>query len=228
MIALSAIMFGCSNDEKNEVKNIDTVTSIGTKEDQTLEVNDIIKEESVSWEEGKHYSLMESHGGLEKTVLEVFWYGCPHCRKMESVIQNWKTNHMPEDYTMMVVPATPNPVWASHAALYYGLKSLGLEEQYRNDVFEMFSEQRDAEYLENWFEDRNINKEDINQALKDEDVIAEVKADSKIQAHYLEKSKGVPAIIVNGKYLINLRAFKEYENAFSLVDYLIEVDRKDI
>lgn len=61
-------------------------------------------------------------------VLEVFWYGCPHCYALEPYISDWRKKKA--SYVEFVrVPVMWGPVHRAHAQLYYTLKELG-----RNDL----------------------------------------------------------------------------------------------
>ena len=62
---------------------------------------------------GKDYTVLanpvqvEVPGKIE--VREFFWYGCPHCFKLEPYMQTWLKN-MPKDVRFVRTPAAMNPV----------------------------------------------------------------------------------------------------------------------
>ena len=58
-------------------------------------------------------------------VVEMFWYGCPHCFKLEPHAVVWKTK-IPEDVVFHSMPAVLNPSWAMHARAYYAAEELEL------------------------------------------------------------------------------------------------------
>ena len=57
-------------------------------------------------------------------MVEVFWYGCPHCYALEPFIQSWMKNK-PEYIQFVRVPVMWGPVHRAHARLFYTLQALG-------------------------------------------------------------------------------------------------------
>src|SRR5215468_1216902 len=60
-------------------------------------------------------------------VVEVFWYGCPHCYALDPYIESWRKTK-PSWIEFHRVPVTWQPVHQSHARLFYTLEALGKEE----------------------------------------------------------------------------------------------------
>ena len=56
-------------------------------------------------------------------VVEVFWYGCPHCYALEPFIQSWLKNK-PAYIEFVRVPVMWGPVHRAHAKLFYTLRAL--------------------------------------------------------------------------------------------------------
>ena len=227
ILGSTIFIVGCGTDESsigdtNTTLPIESAKESVVDEKSPIDLNSVVSTDEYA--EGEHYTVMDNKFGLDNTVLELFWYGCPHCKKMEDPLIKWKKT-MPNDYTFKHIPASPNPVWASHAALFYSLEALGVESKYRADVFEMFSEPREEEYFQTWLADRGLNTEEMNSALGKGN-IKEMEKEYKIQEYYIKESGGVPAIIIGGKYLINTKKFKDYYDILGLIDHLIEKDKK--
>ena len=63
--------------------------------------------------------------GDQIEVLELFWYGCPHCYYLEPVIKPWVAT-LPEGVVFRRMPAVfGNPLWALHARAFYTAEALG-------------------------------------------------------------------------------------------------------
>ena len=76
--------------------------------------------------EGQHYIEMPFSDSLKTgkkvEVREFFWYGCPHCYRLEPLLGEWlKTK--PKAALFVRTPAFL-PKWEVHARLYYSLESL--------------------------------------------------------------------------------------------------------
>ena len=139
-------------------------------------------------------------------VLEVFWYGCPHCYALEPYLQKWlKTK--PEYVQFVRVPVMWGPVHRDHAKLYYTLQTLG-----RNDlddkVFDTIHNQQNllvgntpeesfAKQLQ-FAKDQGIDAEAFRKAYNSFAVSAALQHADEVTQRYSVES--VPLIIVNGKY----------------------------
>ena len=88
---------------------------------------------------GKDYTVVANPvktaapaGKLE--VREFFWYGCPHCFKLEPHMQTW-LKKIPSDVYFLRTPAAMNKVWEQGARGYYVSEALGVkpeaEQQHR-------------------------------------------------------------------------------------------------
>jgi thiol:disulfide interchange protein DsbA len=63
---------------------------------------------------GKDYTVVANPGKVEAPgkieVREFFWYGCPHCFKLEPHMQTW-LKKIPSDVYFLRTPAAMNKVW---------------------------------------------------------------------------------------------------------------------
>src|SRR3954471_22824411 len=80
------------------------------------------------WKAGTNYTPLvpaqpTSVGPGKVEVVEVFWYGCPHCAALEPFIQSWLKNK-PEYVELVRVPVMWGPVHRAHAKLFYMLRAL--------------------------------------------------------------------------------------------------------
>ena len=71
-------------------------------------------------------------------VVELFWYGCPHCYRLEDkgdlTLKKWLKNK-PDNVYFYKLPAQFNKHWEIHAAAYYTAQSLGVLDKVHMDIF---------------------------------------------------------------------------------------------
>lgn len=177
--------------------------------------------------EGKDYTVLETPIKLQKTgqkeVVEFFSYTCPHCYNLEPHIIKWATETKPADVGFYQIPATGGKLWTFTARVKYVADKLKLGHEF------------DAKYFEALHKDKNRrlmgSKDDVIEFMVKEagaDQAAAEKAWDSLQVKSsLKKSEtlwqqagltGVPAVIVNGKYVVKLR---EFDNFFKVIDFLL-------
>ncbi len=72
---------------------------------------------AADFQAGKEYVELKSPvpvsepGKIE--VVELFWYGCPHCYKFEPTINPW-VEQLPDDVAFKRIPAMFGGVWNAH------------------------------------------------------------------------------------------------------------------
>lgn len=160
-------------------------------------------------------------------VLEIFWYGCPHCFRLEPLTQAWKKNIAPDvDFSFM--PAVFGRSWEAHARAYYVSQLLGIEEKTHENLFNAIHidkrrlNSKDA--LAKFFADYGVNEATFSKQYNSFAVNSRLKqGDSKIRAYGVQ---GVPGLIVNGKYLVSARTAGGNANIYPVVDFLIEKERQ--
>jgi thiol:disulfide interchange protein DsbA len=159
-------------------------------------------------------------------VVELFWYGCPHCHKFEPYIEKWlKTKPDDVDFTRM--PAILREEWSLHARAYYTAETLGILDKIHKPLFDaihvekryLFSE--DA--LMQFFEEFGISNEDFRNTFHSFAVDSKVRRARQMSKRYM--AMGTPAVVVNGKYLTGPGMAKGFDNLIKVVDFLVAKER---
>ena len=138
-------------------------------------------------------------------VVELFWYGCPHCFHFEPNLKKWLAEK-PDNVVFYRVPAVFNPTWALHARAFYTAKSLGLFDNGKMEFHEaMFNEihnkkkhlhtKKDVQKI---FTKLGVAAEDFTNTFDSFAVNTKVNRAATLSKRY--QLDGVPTIIVNGKY----------------------------
>lgn len=156
-------------------------------------------------------------------VLEFFWYGCPHCYKFDPILKKWK-EAKPANVEFIRVPAVFRPEWKVHARSYYALQAMSLGEKYHSVIFDAMHKDKKSLYTESAMIDflvsKGVNKEEFKAAYDAFSVDSQVrKAIKKVTGYAI---KGVPAMGVNGKYLVSGTSAGSYEKMLRIVDYLVK------
>jgi thiol:disulfide interchange protein DsbA len=112
---------------------------------------------------------------------------------------------MPEEAEYVRMPAPLNPGWQPQARLYYATKALGIEEQTHAAIFNEYHVERNplntidlmVEFLGRY----DIPEEKAREALTSFSVDSELRAAQVRAGRY--RLTFVPAVVVNGKYVIS-------------------------
>lgn len=172
----------------------------------------------------------ETPGKIE--VVEVFWYGCPHCYAMDPVLSKWVKN-LPEDVVFKRMPGLPQPHWEPMAKAYFAMDDLGILEKYHVALF-------DAIHGENGF--KRIATDDkiaiawmarisgIN-AVKVKAAFNSFSMRNRLsQARSYFRSSGatgVPSLVIDGRYITSSTMAGNNEAALATADYILDNVRKD-
>ena len=174
--------------------------------------------------EYKRIPQMQSIAPHKKHVVEVFGYTCPNCYKLEPSLHKWLETK-PADVHFERMPVVFNhPNWIFMARVFYTAKELGVLDKAHNEFFHALH--RDKKPLHNpdiigeFFTQFGVKKEDFVKTFKGFKVSQDIRRAAKItQAYGVE---GVPAVIINGKYITDVPMASSREKMWKVVDQLIE------
>ncbi|PIE40911.1 MAG: disulfide bond formation protein DsbA [Gammaproteobacteria bacterium] len=183
-----------------------------------------------TFREGVDYKMLstpvevENPGKIE--VREFFWFGCPHCFALEATLSDWKQN-LPEGVEFIATPAPLNSSWTPHAHAFYIAKALGKSEQIDAALFNKLHIEKQKiisqDQLAKFFTQFGVTEQEFNKLYNSFSVrVAVRKAEALAKAYRLT---GVPAIIVNGKYIVEVRLAKTNERMLKIVNFLIEKEK---
>lgn len=183
---------------------------------------------AAEYDEGIEYQLIQpplratpDNGTVE--VAEVFWYGCPHCYHLEPDVNEWLA-HKPANVQFVRVPAPLNPSWAVHTRAYYAAQAMGVLDKIHEPLFEAIHKDKRQLFsdaaLAAFFAEQGIDETEYLNTTRSFGVAKEARRALSLGQKW--KVHGVPAIVVNGKYLTNVEsAGGTPAKLFALVDYLV-------
>ena len=163
-------------------------------------------------------------------VLELFWYGCPHCYHMEPQLAAWVKN-LPKDVYFKRVPGLPQPAWAPMAKAYYAMEQLGVLEKLHSKLFEAIHKQRtlrpdDEAAAIDWITKQGgLDRKKVEAAFNSFSM--NTKLMKAAQIFRASGATGVPALIIDGKYLTSSTMAGGNPQALQVADYLIERARQE-
>ncbi|KXB29022.1 twin-arginine translocation pathway signal protein [Dechloromonas denitrificans] len=179
---------------------------------------------------GKDYTpispVQPTEDGAKIEVLEFFSYGCPHCSDFNPILHAW-AGKLPADVVVKKVPVTfGRAAWGNVAKLYYTLEITGDLNRLEADVFKAIHQERanlfDEKALTEWVVKKGVDQKKFTETFSSFGVMSKVKrADQMAQAY---KIQGVPALAVEGKYLVGGKDFNE---ALAITDKLIAKARSE-
>ena len=176
--------------------------------------------------DGKHYTSLipaqpTSSPPDRIEVAEVFMFSCPHCYNFQPHIQQWLKNKA--SYVEFVrIPVNFNPLAREHSRAYYAAVQLGIAEQISIPFFREFHTNRNPlntpDRLAKFFSRFDISEEDFLKAFNSFEVDSRVRQADKLTRRY--QISGVPAVVINGKYVSGADKVGGYENLIALMDDL--------
>lgn len=175
---------------------------------------------------GKDYTVLSNPGKVEKPgmieVREFFWYGCPHCYRLEPYVASWLASK-PANINFVRSPAAMNPVWEQNARGYYAVELMGLTNKVHKPLFDAIHQKNqrlfDQKSLANFYQGYGVDSNKFNAMFNSFAVSGKIAQSKQLaQAYQLD---GVPALVVNGKYVVK----GEDQKVIQVVNYLINKER---
>lgn len=181
-------------------------------------------------EAGKQYVELSSAvpvavpGKIE--VVELFWYGCPHCYAFEPTINPW-AEKLPADVNFVRIPAMFGGIWNVHGQLFITLEAMGVEHKVHNAVFEAIQKQgkrlTKPEDMADFVATQGVDKDKFLATFNSFAIKGQIEAAKKLAVAY--GVQGVPTMIVNGKYRFDLGTTGGPEATLNVADQLIAKER---
>lgn len=156
-------------------------------------------------------------------VAELFWYGCGHCFALEPFVKSW-LEKKPDNAEFVKVPAIFSERWAFHAQAYYTMEALGVLEQANDAFFHQVHVLRkpinDIPALVTLLENYDKTEAEVTAAFNSFAVDTKLRNATKITR--MSTAKGVPAVLVDGKYHTSVTLAGGQAQMFEVVNELVE------
>ncbi|MBB1518653.1 thiol:disulfide interchange protein DsbA/DsbL [Aquipseudomonas guryensis] len=179
---------------------------------------------------GQHYVQLQKAvpvsqpGKIE--VVELFWYGCPHCYQLEPALNAW-AEKLPADVNFIRVPALFGRTWDIHGQLFITLDLMKVEQRVHKAVFDAIHKQgkelKDPEEMADFLAEQGVDRDSFLNTYNSFAVKGQMAKAKQLAKAY--QITGVPVLIVNGKYRFDVRSAGGEEQLLQVADYLIDKER---
>lgn len=160
-------------------------------------------------------------------VLEFFWYGCPHCYQLEPELATW-VRKLPAHVVFKRQPAVFSDRWVHLSQAYYALEALGELERLHVEVFQAIHEEgRDLNSPEAffaWAASKGVDRKKLTAAYQSFAVVSKVARARQLSKAY--PLDGVPALVINGKFVSSPASAGGYAQLLRVADQLIARESK--
>ena len=159
-------------------------------------------------------------------VVELFWYGCPHCYAFEPTINPW-VEKLPSDVNFKRIPALFGGPWDAHGQLFITLDTMGVEHKVHNAVFNAIQKEgkrlTKPEDMADFVATQGVDKAKFLKTFESFAVKGKMAQYKELAQKY--GVQGVPTMIVNGKYRFDLGSTGGPEQTLNVADQLIAKER---
>ncbi len=181
-------------------------------------------------QKGLHYELIDPAqptdvaGKIE--VIEFFSFACSHCYQLEPLINPW-IKKLPNDVNFYRIPLAGGQ-WATTAKLFYTLDALGVEDRLHGEVFNAIHRDReitgmDEAQLPGWAAKKGVDQKKFTDVYKS--FAIQTKVQRAMQMASSHKVTGVPAIVVDGRYLVLSKTIESFDDLLALTNRVVEMAR---
>lgn len=183
-------------------------------------------------EEGRNYIRLDkpypvANGGKIE-VIEFFYYGCPVCYELEPKLSRWYFNG-PDSVLLRRVPALSSDNWDNFAKLFYTLEAMGQLGRLHWPVYDNFHfnglKLNEESVAAAWVAHNGLDKQKFLEIYNSPQVQAKLEAARVLMQAF--EIKGVPSIVVDGKFLTSARMTGGTSELIQAVQQLVELARKD-
>ena len=162
-------------------------------------------------------------------VIEFFSYGCPHCADFNPTVGKWSAK-LPVDVAFRRVPVSfGRAQWANLSKLYYALETTGDLARLDAGVFQALHQKGlklyDDKSITEWVTSQGVDAKKFGDAYNSFGVISKVKRGDQLAQG--AKIQGVPALVVDGKYLMINEGIKDFDELVARTDKVIDKVRAE-
>ncbi|CAK2882195.1 Thiol:disulfide interchange protein DsbA [Vibrio crassostreae] len=180
---------------------------------------------AAKFNEGEHYKVLDLEASKKPIVTEFFSFYCPHCNSFEPIIQQLK-QQLPKDAKLQKnhVSFMGGNMGLPMSKAYATMIALKVEDKMVpvmfNRIHTMNKPPRDEAELRQIFLDEGVDAKKFDAAYNGFAVDSMVRRFDK--AFKDSGLSGVPAVIVNNRYLVEAQGISSLDEYFELVNFLLK------
>lgn len=191
------------------------------------------------WVEGKNYQTIlpaqPTGSPPEKVdVVEVFWYGCPHCFHLDPVLEAWNKKGKAAYINFHRLPVMWNDVNRYHARLFFTMEALNkldalhtptFKEIHENHNFLAAQSAAESETLQRaWLKKNGVSDKDFDAVYHSFSLENSMRRADDYTRRF--KVTGVPSFVINGKYMTDVGMAGGEAQLIALLDDLAASEHK--
>jgi thiol:disulfide interchange protein DsbA len=166
--------------------------------------------------------------GANIEVIEFFYYGCPVCYELEPKLSRWFFNG-PGSITLRRVPALSSDNWDNFGKLFYTLEAMGQISRLHWPVYDNFHfnglKLNEEPVMATWVAHNGLDKQKFIDIYGSPEIKAKLEAARAMTRRY--DIKGVPSIVVDGKFVTSAGMTGGTNELMQVVDQLVDLARKE-
>ncbi len=155
-------------------------------------------------------------------VTEIFWYGCPHCFRFEPYAERLAAS-LPDGAVFEQVPSVLNTRWTEHARAYYAFRMMGVLDQVHKAFFDAIHVKRQRltslDTIAEFVAAQGLDAAAFREHYFSFPVDTQIRRNTKTERRY--GHRGVPAVVVNGKYLVSASMAGSNERMVEIIRFLV-------
>jgi len=178
---------------------------------------------TLQFEQDKHYRLVENIDAEDARppyLIEYFWFGCQHCQRFEPVLESILLRR--PELTLVRKHAAVARHWQTDARIFYTLQQMNLE-HLTKPLLELYSEKQQLTPvdLQQFLTSHQVDQAQFFDIAENSEQVV-VKLQQSASEMQNNEIGGVPALVVNGRYLILPHAdINSLEAYLALIDHLL-------
>lgn len=181
---------------------------------------------------GRHFQeLRPPHpvsSGDRIEVVEFFYYGCPICYETQPHLSKWLFTRG-ADVSLVRVPAMASQSWEPFARTYFTLDTMGQLARLHWPVYDNFhfdgKKLNEEKTLVDWVSSNGVDGARFRQVWNSPETRAKMDRAKQMLISY--EVTGVPAFVVDGKYLTSARMAGGVRQMVEVVDFLVNRARNE-
>lgn len=156
-------------------------------------------------------------------VIEFFYYGCPICYELEPHMTRWLATQAPGYIALRRIPALSSEGWETLAKLYYTLEAIGEVSRLHWPVYDNYHFDgkllNEEKVMLEWIGNNGIDAEKFAGIYGSPAIRAKLAQSRELMNAY--DVRGVPTIVVDGKYMSSARLAGGTRALMQIVDELV-------
>ncbi len=180
---------------------------------------------------GTHYVQLPARQpvatGDKIEVREFFWYGCPHCYRLEPYLDRW-LERLPDDVAYVRTPGVARR-WLPHARAYFAFQALGVTDKVHRAFFDAIHKEgkklADEASIAEFLAPYGVDAAAFRKAFNSFGVKTQVQKAKQLNFRYGVDS--VPTITVDGLYKTSVPQAGGPNQLIQLLDHLIAKARAE-